>query len=123
MLADVPDSVNTIRAFAYNTNFWVFVAGIVPFAWATIEFWRRISVGESFGTGRDSIVIGMDDSPADSRGRRVLGKGALFTAVVLFTLAFGTIGLVLFSVITSESPPEVLPSVVNGVDGVASSHL
>ena len=25
--------------------------------WATIEFWRRIAVGESFGTGKDSVII------------------------------------------------------------------
>merc|ERR1711939_1298572 len=96
-----------------NKDFLVFLAGIFPFAWATVEFWRRIAVGESFGTGTDSIVIGMDDSPADSRGRRVLGKGALVTAIILFTLAFGTIGFVLYSVASSGAPPEVFPQAIS----------
>ena len=66
-------------------------------------------MGESFGTGSDQVIIGTEDSPADSRGRRVLGKGALITAYVLFTVAFGTIGIVLYSVVSSGSPPEILP--------------
>ena len=50
----------------------VFIAGIIPFAWATVEFWRRIAVGASFGTGQDSVVIiGEDNEPQSSRGRRV----------------------------------------------------
>lgn len=102
----------TLQAlFAGNKDFWIFLAGIFPFAWATVEFWRRIAFGEAFGTGSDSVIIGMDGSPADSRGRRVLGKGALITACVLFALAFGTIGIVLYSVISSDAPPDVLPSV------------
>lgn len=52
----------------------VFVIGIAPFTWASVEFWRRIAVGESFGTGGDSVIIGDDLNPASSRGRRVLGK-------------------------------------------------
>ena len=117
MVADAAESTSTIQSFVHNRDFWVFVAGIFPFAWATVEFWRRIAFGESFGTGRDSIVIGMDDSPADSRGRRVLGKGALATAVFLFTVAFGTLAIVLFSVLTSDAPPEFLPSLSSTVDG------
>lgn len=119
----VSESVITIQSLPQNKDFWVFVAGIFPFAWATIEFWRRIAVGESFGTGKDSIVIGMDDSPADSRGRRVLGKGALVTAVLLFAVAFGTIALVLVSVVTSGAPPEVMPSVTSASDEMAISLL
>lgn len=61
--------------------------------------------GESFGTGTDSIVIGMDDMPSDSRGRRVLGKGALITAYTLFVIAFGTLAIVGYSVVTSAPPP------------------
>jgi hypothetical protein len=91
--------------FFQNTDVWVFLAGVFPFAWATVEFWRRIMFGEPFGTGTDSVIIGMDDSPQDSRGRRVLGKGALITAYVLFVLAFGTIGIVLYSVVSSAPPP------------------
>jgi hypothetical protein len=52
----------------------VFAIGVLPFAWATVEFWRRIAVGESFGTGKDSVIIGEDLNPESSRGRRVLGK-------------------------------------------------
>jgi hypothetical protein len=29
----------------------------VPFVWAGIEFWRRIAVGDPFGTGTDSVLI------------------------------------------------------------------
>lgn len=89
-----------------NTDFIVFVAGVFPFLWATVEFTRRVRVGESFGTGTDSIVIGMEDSPADSRGRRVLGKGALVTAAILFVSAFATLAVVGYSVVTSEAPSE-----------------
>lgn len=57
----------------------VFAIGVLPFAWATVEFWRRIAVGESFGTGKDSVIIGEDLNPESSRGRRVLGKVRLGT--------------------------------------------
>ena len=89
-----------------NPDVWVFGAGVFPFAWATYEFWRRIMFGESFGTGTDSVIIGMEDSPSDSRGIRVLGRGALITAYCLFVIAFGTLGVVLYSVVTSEVPTE-----------------
>jgi len=87
-----------------NSDFLVFVAGIFPFMWATYEFWRRIMFGESFGTGTDSIIIGMDDAPSDSRGQRILGRGALVTAYVLFVCAFGTLAVVGYSVATSAPP-------------------
>eukprot|EP00535_Pseudo-nitzschia_heimii_P004248 CAMPEP_0197188818 /NCGR_PEP_ID=MMETSP1423-20130617/18573_1 /TAXON_ID=476441 /ORGANISM="Pseudo-nitzschia heimii, Strain UNC1101" /LENGTH=224 /DNA_ID=CAMNT_0042640771 /DNA_START=45 /DNA_END=719 /DNA_ORIENTATION=+ len=89
-----------------NTDTWVFVAGIFPFLWATYEFWRRIMFGESFGTGTDRVIIGMDDSPSDSRGTRVLGRGALVTAYVLFVCAFATLAVVGYSVATSEAPSD-----------------
>ena len=89
----------------------VFVIGLVPFAVATVEFWRRIAVGDSFGTGSDSIVIiGEDDSPLSSRGQRVLGKGALVTAYILFALAAGVLGLVFYAVFTSGAPGDVAAS-------------
>lgn len=79
-----------------------FVIGLVPFAVATVEFWRRIAVGDSFGTGKDSVVIiGEDDAPLSSRGRRVLGKGALVTAYILFGLAAAVLAIVLYAVISS----------------------
>ena len=84
-----------------------FVVGLVPFAVATVEFWRRIAVGDSFGTGSDSVVIiGEDDAPLSSRGRRVLGKGALVTAYILFGIAAAVLGIVLYAVISS-SPDNV----------------
>lgn len=89
-----------------------FIIGLVPFAVATFEFWRRIAVGDSFGTGQDSVVIiGQDDAPLSSRGRRVLGKGALVTAYILFGVAAAVLGIVLYAVISSLSlPPPDLPS-------------
>ena len=98
----VPSSDFSFR----NVNVWIFLAGIFPFAWATVEFWRRIAVGEPFGTGTDSvrISIGKDNAPTQSRGRQTLGQGALVVAYILFGLAAGTIGLTLYSVLTSTSP-------------------
>ena len=92
-------------SFATNSDVWVFVAGIIPFGWATIEFWRRIAVGESFGTGSDSVIIGEDSNPDSSRGRRVLGKDALVVAYILFGVAAAVLGVVLYTVVTSDSPP------------------
>jgi hypothetical protein len=91
-----------------NPDVLVFVAGIIPFAWATVEFWRRIAVGEPFGTGRDSVYIGKDNAPQESRGRRTLDQGAFAVAYLLFGLAAGAIGLTLYSVVTSTAPPETL---------------
>ena len=56
----------------------VFAIGVLPFAWASAEFWRRIAVGQPFGTGKDSIIIGEDQNPESSRGRRTLGKVRIF---------------------------------------------
>ncbi|KAL7578690.1 hypothetical protein ACA910_009828 [Epithemia clementina (nom. ined.)] len=50
----------------------IFLVGLLPFAVATVEFWRRIAVGASFGTGSDSVMfpqnnvttIGQDNAPA-----------------------------------------------------------
>ena len=75
----------------------VFAVGILPFAWASVEFWRRIAVGESFGTGKDSIIIGEDQSPESSRGRRVLGKDAFLAAYVLFAIAGASLVLAALS--------------------------
>eukprot|EP00617_Octactis_speculum_P013884 CAMPEP_0185749366 /NCGR_PEP_ID=MMETSP1174-20130828/8074_1 /TAXON_ID=35687 /ORGANISM="Dictyocha speculum, Strain CCMP1381" /LENGTH=187 /DNA_ID=CAMNT_0028425443 /DNA_START=1 /DNA_END=564 /DNA_ORIENTATION=- len=74
----------------------VFVIGVVPFAWATWEFWRRIAVGAPFGTGKDSVIIGEDANPESSRGRRVLGKDAFLAAYVLFAIAGASLLLTLF---------------------------
>ena len=74
----------------------VFVIGCIPFVWATWEFWRRIAVGASFGTGKGAIVFSTDDDPDEDQvrrfgGRRVLGKGALAVAYVLFAAAGGSV--------------------------------
>jgi hypothetical protein len=91
-----------------NTDVWVFIVGIIPFVWATIEFWRRIAVGEPFGTTGDSIYIGKENVPSESRGRRVLDRGAFLVAYVLFGIAAAAIGITLYSVATS--PPLMDPT-------------
>jgi hypothetical protein len=85
----------------------VFIAGVIPFAIATYEFWRRIAVGDSFGTTTDSVVffIGQDDAPAQSRGRQVLGRDSMITAYIIFTVAAAVLALVIFAVVTSPDPP------------------
>ena len=78
----------------------VFAAGVVPFVWATGEFWRRVLRGEVFGTGRDSVRI---DNPFDeseggagrSSGGRKLTKSALNVAALLFAIAGGSLLLAL----------------------------
>ena len=91
-----------------NVNVWVFIAGLIPFGWATVEFWRRIAVGEPFGTGKDSVYIGKDNVPNESRGRRVLDRGAFLVAYLLFGIAAATIGITVYSVL-STAPLESLP--------------
>jgi hypothetical protein len=103
----ITDSIST--SFSWdNPNVVVFAIGLVPFIWATIEFWRRIAVGASFGTGKDSVVIpppkifiGNDDG-VSSRGRRTLGQGALAVAYLLFSIAAGIIALTLYSVLSTS---------------------
>lgn len=109
----VPDSVSFVLSNQSslsldNKDVWIFIAGIVPFAWATVEFWRRIAVGQPFGTGKDSVYIGQDNAPSESRGRRVLDRGAFLVAYILFGIAAAAIGITLFSVVTS--PPMEISS-------------
>lgn len=92
-------------SFLTNTDVWVFVAGIIPFVWATIEFWRRIAVGEPFGTGSDSVIIGEGNNPESSHGKRVLGKDALIVAYLLFGISAAVVGFVLYTVLTNDAPP------------------
>ena len=80
----------------------VFVVGCIPFVWATWEFWRRIAVGASFGTGKDAIVFDTGDDADEDQvrrfgGRRVLGKGALAVAYVLFAAAGGSVLLAVYA--------------------------
>ncbi len=96
-----------VEALDKTTTTLVFLAGIFPFAVATVEFWRRIAVGDSFGTGSDSVVftIGEDNQPKSSRGKQVLGTDSLITAYILFALAFGAIALALAAVLQAPSDP------------------
>ena len=97
-----------IEQLSPETTVAVFIIGVIPFIWATIEFWRRIAVGASFGTGSDAVIIprpdddfitiGEDGNPESSRGRRTLDKGALTVAYVLFAVAAGSVGIALASV-------------------------
>ena len=73
----------------------VFLVGTVPFVVAFVEFWRRIAVGEPFGTTSNSVVIGREGDPLNSRGPRVLGKGAMVAARILSAAGVASaIGLV-----------------------------
>ena len=109
-----------IEQLSPTTTLIVFIIGIIPFIWATIEFWRRIAVGLPFGTGKDSILIrpeqsssssesenvvtiGEDNNPRSSRGRQVLGKGAIVVAYILFGVAAFSVGIAVFSVVTSDA--------------------
>jgi hypothetical protein len=89
----------------------VFVAGAAPFLWATVEFWRRIAVGESFGTGKDSVIINDSSGGRKRPLQRVLGKDAVIAARILFTIAAAS-GLL---VVIAAS------DVLSGGDGMPSS--
>jgi len=84
-----------------EVNILIFIIGLVPFLWATVEFWRRIAFGEAFGTGKDSVIIGEDMKPSSSRGRRTLGRGALVTAYVLFGIAVVSVAFTVYSVLST----------------------
>lgn len=103
-----PSDSTPIWVVSNTTNWIIFLLGLFPFAWATIEFWRRIAVGEPFGTGTDSVVIrntiGKDNEPKSSRGRRFLGAGALVVAYSLFIIASGVLALVFLAVWTTGIP-------------------
>jgi hypothetical protein len=107
-----------IEQLSTTTNILVFIIGIIPFLWAAYEFWRRIAVGASFGTGSDSVIIpspfaevddmimiGEDNNPNSSRGRRTLDRGALTVAYVLFAVAAGSVAIAVASVVTSPQAP------------------
>lgn len=113
-----PPLPSAVEGLSPTTNTIVFVLGLIPFVWATYEFWSRIAVGASFGTGADSIqirpgassdgggktIIGEDGNLSKSRGRRVLGDDALVVAYVLFAIAIGSVGIAVYSVISSPLP-------------------
>ena len=72
----------------------IFVIGCVPFVWAGIEFWRRIAVGDPFGTGKDSVIINDSSGNRPTPVRRVLGTDAIIAARILFALAGASVVLV-----------------------------
>ena len=75
----------------------VFVLGCVPFVYAGIEFWTRIANGDSFGTGRDSVVIKPLGQQYEGN-KRVLGQGAMIAARILFAIAGASALLVVVGV-------------------------
>jgi hypothetical protein len=93
----------------------IFIIGIIPFIIATYEFWRRIAVGATFGTGNDSVVfpttgittIGEDNAPSSSRGKQILGQDSLITAYLIFTTVAIVLGIVLYAVVTSPIPSSI----------------
>ena len=72
----------------------IFVLGCIPFVYAGIEFWTRIANGDSFGTGRDSVVIQPLGQQYEGN-KRVLGADALIAARILFGIAGASAVLVL----------------------------
>lgn len=107
-------SMQSIQQLSPTTTLVVFIIGIIPFIWATYEFWRRIAFGEPFGTGADSVIIpsplgenedkniisiGEDGNPVSSRGRRTLDRGALLVAYVLFGVAAFVVAIAVASVV------------------------
>jgi hypothetical protein len=110
-------------------TFAVFVAGLAPFAIATVEFWRRVAMGLPFGTlesngcGDDdlasapspsSVIITMSEDKfpnrLHNRRRVVLGRGAVVLALALFVTAAAVLVLVAAALLTSSPmSAEMLP--------------
>ena len=70
----------------------------VPFVWAGIEFWRRIAVGDPFGTGTDSVIINDTSGNRTRAVRRVLGQDAIIAARILFGIAGVSGAILLYAV-------------------------
>ena len=121
VVGDAQQSIDNlqIEQLSPETTIIVFIIGIIPFIWATYEFWRRIAVGATFGTGKDSVVIpspfdkddendlimiGEDNNPNSSRGRQTLDRGALTVAYILFAIAGGSIAIAVASVVMGPQP-------------------
>merc|ERR1712032_112756 len=81
----------------------VFIAGAIPFVWATGEFWRRVLRGEVFGTGRDSVRFDQPWSEGDQPGGgRKLTSSALNAAYFLFLIAGGSLLLALVAFVQAK---------------------
>ena len=113
---DVGVVVPAVEGLSPTANTIIFIIGLIPFIWATYEFWSRIAVGASFGTGADSIqikplsdgmkeltTIGKEGDLKKSRGQQVLGDDALIVAYFLFIVAIGSVGIAIYSVVTSPT--------------------
>ena len=75
--------------------------------YAGIEFWTRIANGDSFGTGKDSVVIKPLGEQYDGN-KRVLGQDAMIAARILFGIAGASAVLVVvsvFDVLSSTGSP------------------
>ena len=109
--------IDDIGMLSKEATIIIFIIGIIPFIIATFEFWRRIAVGATFGTGSDSVVfpttatttttIGEDNAPNSSRGKQILGTDSLITAYIIFATVAVVLGIVLYSVVTSPIPPSI----------------
>lgn len=104
LLLTDPSADSQVAQLSKETTIVVFVVGVIPFAIATFEFWRRIAVGASFGTNDPVVFIGEDNAPSSSRGKQVLGRDSLITAYIIFAVVIAVLGLVVFSVVTSPDP-------------------
>ena len=81
----------------------VFVAGVIPFIWATGEFWRRVLKGEVFGTGRDSVRFEQPWNEEEVQpGGRKLTSSALNAAYLLFLVAGGSLFLALIAFLQAK---------------------
>ena len=56
-VASSATSSPVIQGLSPEANVAVFIIGIIPFLWATYEFWSRIAVGASFGTGKVFFLL------------------------------------------------------------------
>lgn len=110
LLATEQPTIDVVEPLSRSTATVVFIVGVIPFAIATYEFWRRIAVGASFGTNEPVVFfIGEDDNRQSSRGRQVLGRDSLITAYVIFTVVGAVLALVITSVLTTPPVSDLTP--------------
>lgn len=107
-LAENHDFVSENIVLGESTVWIVFGIGLIPFVWATVEFWSRIAVGKPFGTSQDTVYIGKDNAPESSRGKRVLDRGAFVVAYILFAIAASVVGLSLYSVLSAGGSAPIM---------------
>lgn len=88
-----------------NSDIAVFIAGVIPFVWATGEFWRRVLKGEVFGTGKDRVIFdqSFNDNASSASGGRKLTSTALSAAYGLFAIAGVSLALALVAFVQAGS--------------------